>query len=315
MLKGSDFLPLCRLGEPPFVTRFAPSPTGYLHLGHAYSALFAFESARHAGGRFLLRMEDIDRTRCRPEFERGILEDLAWIGIAWDGEVRRQSEHADVYRAALEHLIGLDVVYPCFCTRQQIRVEIEQAGHAPHGPSGEAIYPGICRRLTPGDRAARIANGEPYALRLDVGRALALTGPLSWEDCRAGRIAAEPHLLGDVVLARKDVPSSYHLAVTVDDHLQGVTLVTRGEDLFHATHVHRLLQVLLGLREPRYYHHNLVADSSGQRLAKRNRAITLRHLRDCRRTPDDIWRMIGLPGASHPAAEPHAPGEPHARAS
>lgn len=296
MLKGSDFLPLRRPGDPPFVTRFAPSPTGYLHLGHAYSALFAFEAARSTGGCFLLRIEDIDQQRCRPEFELGIREDLRWLGIHWDGPVRRQSEHGAVYQAALDELRELGVLYPCFCSRRQIRVEIEQAGRAPHGPSGEALYPGICRHLDPAQAEARIRNGEAYALRLDLAKALAVTGPLTWEDCRAGVVAADPSSLGDVVLARKDVPTSYHLAVTVDDHLQGVTLVTRGEDLFHATHVHRLLQALLGLRTPRYYHHNLVADSSGQRLAKRNRAITLRHLRDCRRTPDDIWRMIGLQG-------------------
>jgi glutamyl-Q tRNA(Asp) synthetase len=301
MLKGCDFLPLRQPGGAPHVTRFAPSPTGYLHLGHAYSALFAFEAARSTGGKFLLRVEDIDRQRCRREFEQGILEDLAWIGIAWDGPVRRQSEHPGIYRAALNRLGELGVLYPCFCSRQQIRVEVDQAGRAPHGPSGEALYPGICRELEFAESASRIANGEPYALRLDVAKALARTGPLTWEDCRAGVIAADPLSLGDVVLARKDVPTSYHLAVTVDDHLQGVTLVTRGEDLFHATHVHRLLQALLELRTPRYYHHNLVADSSGQRLAKRNRAITLRHLRDCRRTPDDVWRMIGLTG--EPAAK------------
>jgi glutamyl-Q tRNA(Asp) synthetase len=294
MIKGSDYLPVPSEGEPPHVTRLAPSPTGYLHLGHAYSALFAFEAARMSGGRFLLRIEDIDRQRCRPEFEQGILEDLRWIGIDWDGPVRRQSDHLDVYRSALEELQRLGVIYPCFCSRKQIRVEVEHAGRAPHGPSGEALYPGICRHLDPAESAWRIRNGEPYALRLDIEKSLARTGPLIWEDCRAGVIEADPASLGDVVLARKDVPTSYHLAVTVDDHLQGVTLITRGEDLFHATHIHRLLQALLGLRTPRYYHHNLIADSSGQRLAKRNRAITLRHLRDCRRTPDDIWRMIGL---------------------
>ena len=294
MIKGSDFLPLPAEGDGPQVTRFAPSPSGYLHLGHAYSALFGYEAARFSGGRFLLRIEDIDRQRCRPEFEQGIYEDLTWLGIQWDGHVRRQSEHLEVYRAALDELRGLGVVYPCFCSRKQIRVEVEQAGRAPHGPSGEALYPGICREIDRAEGERRIHNGEPYALRLDVGAALARTGPLFWDDVRAGLIPADPLSLGDVVLARKDVPTSYHLAVTVDDHLQGVTLITRGEDLFHATHIHRLLQALLGLRAPRYYHHNLIADSSGQRLAKRNRAITLRHLRDCRRTPDDVWRMIGL---------------------
>lgn len=302
MLKGCDFLPIRQPSGVPHVTRFAPSPTGYLHLGHAYSALFAFEAARSTGGKFLLRVEDIDRQRCRREFEQGILEDLGWIGIAWDGPVRRQSEHPHVYRAALNRLGELGVVYPCFCTRQQIRIEVDQAGRAPHGPSGEALYPGICRGLNFAESASRIDNGEPYALRLDVAKALARTGPLTWEDCRAGVIAADPLSLGDVVLARKDVPTSYHLAVTVDDHLQGVTLVTRGEDLFHATHVHRLLQALLELRTPRYYHHNLVADSSGQRLAKRNQAMTLRHVRECRRSPDEVWRMIGLAGEAQAMA-------------
>ena len=193
------------------------------------------------------------------------------------------------------------MVYPCFCSRRQIRLEVEQAGRAPHGPSGEALYPGICRELDRSRAERRIENGEPYALRLDVASSLARTGPADLGRCAArGSIAADPLSLGDVVLARKDVPTSYHLAVTVDDHLQGVTLVTRGEDLFHATHVHRLLQALLGLRTPRYYHHNLIADSSGQRLAKRNRAITLRHLRECRRTPDDVWRMIGLDCGDQP---------------
>ncbi|MFO1035781.1 MAG: tRNA glutamyl-Q(34) synthetase GluQRS [Geminicoccaceae bacterium] len=299
MLKGSDFLPVPSAGEGANVTRFAPSPTGYLHLGHAYSALFAYEAARASGGRFLLRIEDIDQTRCRPEFERSIIDDLSWLGIRWDGVVRRQSDHIQVYRNALAALQAQDLIYPCFCSRQQIRLEIEQAGRAPHGPSGEALYPGICRHLDLIEREFRMRNGHAYALRLDVQRALEMTGPLSWYDCRAGWVQATPEVLGDVVLARKDVPTSYHLAVTVDDHLQGITLVTRGEDLFHATHVHRLLQALLGYDSPRYYHHNLIADSTGQRLAKRNRAITLRHMRDTRRTPDDIWRLIGL--ALHPA--------------
>jgi glutamyl-Q tRNA(Asp) synthetase len=187
------------------------------------------------------------------------------------------------------------VLYPCFCTRRQIRAEIAHAGQAPHGPAGETIYPGICRSLGDAERGRRIAAGEPFATRLDVAKALALTGPLVWRDVRAGSVRAEPELLGDVVLARKDVPTSYHLAVTVDDALQGVTLVTRGEDLFHATHVHRLLQALLGFAAPRYYHHNLIADSTGLRLAKRNRAVTLRTLRQSGRRPDDIWRLIGLP--------------------
>ena len=292
MLKGGDFLPVPARGEPPNVTRFAPSPTGYLHLGHAYSAQFAYEAARITGGRFLLRSEDIDQTRCRPEFEQGTLEDLRWLGLRWDGSVRRQSQHLTAYENALRRLKDRGVVYPCFCTRKQIKAEIEGAGHAPHGPAGEAAYPGTCRALPEALARRRIEAGEAYAQRLDVGRALSATGPLAWRDHRAGEVRAEPELLGDVVLARKDTPTSYHLAVTVDDHLQGVTLVTRGEDLFHATHAHRLLQALLGLRTPRYYHHNLIADSTGQRLAKRNGATTVRYLREHGWGPDDIWQAI-----------------------
>lgn len=292
-LRGIDRLP-GGAGDVPLVTRFAPSPTGYLHLGHAYSALFAFETARASGGLFRLRIEDIDRARCRPEFEQAIYEDLRWLGLAWDGPARRQSDHLAVYGEALAELRRLGVAYPCFCTRRQIRQEVEEAGRAPHGPSGEPLYPGVCRGLAPAEAERRIARGEPFAWRLDVARALATTGPLAWHDHRAGAVRADPAALGDVVIARKDVPTSYHLAVTVDDHLQGVTLVTRGEDLFHATHVHRLLQALLGLRTPAYYHHNLIADSGGQRMSKRNRAVTLRHLRATGLGPGGIWDMIGL---------------------
>jgi glutamyl-Q tRNA(Asp) synthetase len=295
MLKGADFLPLPQPGDEPTVTRFAPTPSGYLHLGHAYAALVAWESARAAGGRFLLRIEDIDRARCRPEFEQGIFEDLHWLGFDWDGELVRQSERMTLYDEALARLDQLGVLYPCFCTRRRIRAEIAHAGQAPHGPAGEAIYPGVCRSLSPAERRRRIAAGEPFALRLDVHRALELTGPLGWYDLRAGATEARPELLGDVVLARKDVPSSYHLAVTIDDAAQAVTLVTRGEDLFHATHVHRLLQALLGLPQPRYYHHNLIADSTGLRLAKRNRAVTVRTLRQSGRGPQDVWAVLGLP--------------------
>jgi glutamyl-Q tRNA(Asp) synthetase len=209
--------------------------------------------------------------------------------------VRRQSEQLDDYRRMLERLGDLGVLYPCFCTRRRIRAEIAHAGQAPHGPSGEALYPGICRTLGTDERRRRIGAGEPFALRLDVARARALTGPLTWHDLRAGLVEARPEAFGDVVLARKDVPSSYHLAVTVDDAAQGVTLVTRGEDLFEATHIHRLLQALLALPEPRYYHHNLIADSTGLRLAKRNRAVSVRTLRQSGRRPDEIWSLLGLP--------------------
>jgi glutamyl-Q tRNA(Asp) synthetase len=295
MTKGPDFLPMPEPGEPPTVSRFAPTPSGYLHIGHAYAALVAWEVARSVGGRFLLRMEDIDRQRCRPEFEQGICDDLRWLGLHWEGPVVRQSDRMDLYDQALTQLDRLGVVYPCFCTRKRIRAEIAHAGQAPHGVAGEAVYPGICRSLEVSERRRRIRAGEPFALRLDVARALEITGTLSWYDVRVGTVRAKPELLGDVVLGRKDIPTSYHLAVTVDDARQGVTLVTRGEDLFSATHVHRLLQALLGLRTPRYYHHNLVADSNGLRLAKRNQAMTLRLLRQSGRTPDDVWRLLGLP--------------------
>jgi glutamyl-Q tRNA(Asp) synthetase len=300
VLKGRDFIPVIEAEGRPVVTRFAPSPTGLLHVGHAYAALFACEAARLAGGAFRLRIEDIDRERCRPEFERAIYDDLRWLGLHWDEPVVRQSERLGRHGEALARLRGLGVVYPCFCSRKQIRVEVEEAGRAPHGPAGELAYPGTCRRLGAGEGADRVARGEPFAWRLDVAAALRLTGPLWWYDVRAGWIAADPAALGDVVLGRKDTPTSYHLAVVVDDSAQGVSFVTRGEDLFQATHVHRLLYALLGLEPPRWYHHNLVADSTGQRLAKRNRAMTLRHLRESRRTPDDIWRMIGLVERAEP---------------
>jgi len=280
-------------GRPPrdrVVTRFAPSPTGLLHLGHAHSALFA----RRAGGVFLLRIEDIDSGRCRPDFTDAIFADLAWLGLEWEQPVRRQSEHFDDYRAALDRLDRLGLLYPCFCTRRDIADEIARAGHAPHGPDG-APYPGICRRLSPDEQAARLESGAPFALRLDVAAALARTGPLAWHDCVRGTVAAEPAPFGDVVLARKDVPASYHLAVTVDDAIQGVTLVTRGEDLFAATHLHRLLQALLGLKVPDYHHHRLLTDADGRRLAKRDRAATLSALRQAGRTPAEVRAMAGFP--------------------
>jgi glutamyl-Q tRNA(Asp) synthetase len=272
------------------VTRFAPSPTGLLHLGHAYSALVAWRAAREAGGRFLLRLEDIDRTRCRPEFAAAILEDLAWLGLDWDGPVRVQSEHFADYAAALDRLDVAGLIYPCFCTRATIAAEIARAGAAPHGDDGP-VYPGTCRALTAEERLRRITSGESFALRLDVAKALARTGPLHWEEESHGTITAEPQRLGDVVLARKDVPTSYQLAVTVDDALQGVTLVTRGADLFTATHIHRLLQALLELPTPRYRHHALLTDPSGRRYAKRDEALTLRALREAGRTPAEVRAM------------------------
>jgi glutamyl-Q tRNA(Asp) synthetase len=259
------------------VTRFAPSPTGYLHLGHVRSALEGWQAARDESGRFLLRLEDIDQTRCRADYAGAIIEDLEWLGLLWDGPVRRQSEHFGDYRAALDRLAWMGVLYPCFCTRREIHDEIARAGGAPQGEAGP-VYPGTCQNLAPRERDSRIAAGADFALRLDVSSAVARTGPLEWSE-GGRRIIAEPGLLGDVVLARKDVPASYHLAVTVDDALQGVTLVTRGADLFAATPIHRLLQALLGLPTPVYRHHPLLTDASGRRLAKRDRALTVRAMR------------------------------------
>ena len=273
------------------VTRFAPSPTGYLHLGHAYSALVGWRAARESGGRFLLRLEDIDRTRCRPEFAAAIPEDLAWLGLDWDGPVRVQSEHFADYRAALDRLAAAGLLYPCFCTRAAIKAEVARAAAAPHGPEGP-LYPGTCRALSAAERERRIEAGESFAIRLDMGAALARCGPLFWEDERRGRIAADPASHGDVVLARKDTPASYHLAVTVDDALQGVTLVTRGEDLFSATHVHRLLQALLDLPVPHWRHHRLLTDARGKRFAKRDRALTLRGLREAGYTPKAVLEVV-----------------------
>lgn len=278
----------------PPVTRFAPSPTGFLHLGHAYSALFSESCARGSGGRFLLRLEDIDPGRCRPEFDAGVLEDLAWLGLRWEEPVRRQSEHLDDYRAAVRVLDEAGLLYPCFCTRAEIQREIAAAGHAPHGPDGP-LYPGTCRDLPCDERLRRIAEGQPYAFRLDMAKACARVGRLVWTDLDQGEIEARPALFGDVVLARKDVPASYHLAVTWDDALQGVTLVTRGTDLFAATHVHRLLQDLLGLPVPLYRHHRLLVDETGRRFAKRDKALTLRSLRQAGRSAEEVRKMAGWP--------------------
>ena len=280
---------------PEIVTRFAPSPTGLLHLGHAHSALFAWRAAQEAGGRFLLRIEDIDAGRSRPEYEEALYQDLAWLGLTWPTPVRRQSEHLDDYRAALDRLAASRLLYPCFCTRHDIADEIARSGGAPQGPDG-AIYPGICKRLSEPERARRIAAGEPYALRLDVAKALALAGPLHWHDRAKGDVAATPEIFGDVVLARKDIATSYHLSVTVDDALQGVTLVTRGEDLFAATHVHRLLQALLDLPTPDYHHHGLIVDAAGRRLAKRDDARAIRSYKEAGHSAGEVRTMAGFPG-------------------
>lgn len=274
---------------PAPVTRFAPSPTGLLHLGHAFSALDGWSRARKSGGIFLLRIEDIDRTRCRPEFETALLEDLAWLGLDWENPVRRQSDHFQDYGAALATLEKMGVIYPCFCTRK----DIAQANTAPQGPDGP-VYPGTCRNLDHQAAAERIAAGIPFALRLDVAKAMALTGDLFFEDEGLGRIQAAPENLGDVVLARKETPCSYHLCVTLDDSLQGVTLVTRGTDLLAATHIHRLLQALLGLATPSYAHHKLLTDAAGQRLAKRDGAPSLQALRKSGADPGALRASLGF---------------------
>lgn len=274
------------------VTRFAPSPTGRLHLGHALAAGFAWQQAAKEGGTFLLRFEDIDPTRCRAEYEAGILEDLAWLGLVWAQPVRRQSEHLGWYAQALDRLEQMEVIYPCFCTRSEVQAEIARIGHAPHGPEGP-LYPGTCRHLSREQRRERITEGIPYAMRLNVDAAVRMTGELHFFDRVAGKTRATPEELGDVVLARKETPASYHLCATLDDALQGVTLVTRGVDLFPATHIHRLLQALLGLPTPQYHHHRLLLDAQGKRFAKRDQSVTLRALRESGLAPADVWARVG----------------------
>lgn len=285
-------------GTPPHgtasvVTRFAPSPTGRLHLGHAYSALLNARFTEQHGGRFLLRIEDIDGTRCRPELIEGIFKDLDWLGLSWETPVRRQSEHMVDYSAALDRLSAMGLLYPCFCTRKDIAAEVARSGAAPHGPDGP-LYPGLCKHLPEDERQARIRSGAAYALRLHTDRALTQTGPLVWHDAETGEVQADPLGLGDVVLARKETPTSYHLAVTVDDALQGITHIIRGQDLFHATHIHRLLQALLGLPTPAYHHHRLLKDETGQRLAKRAGSPSLADLRAQGWTRQDVLRRLGL---------------------
>ena len=289
------------------VTRFAPSPTGLLHLGHAHAALFADQAAR-GGGQFLVRIEDIDVGRCRPEFEDAIAEDLSWLGLEWPRPVRRQSECMADYQDALDRLNAHELLYPCFCTRKDIAAEIHGAQGAPHladlglngpllaglGPDGP-LYPGTCRNLSLDERQHKIHGGVPFALRLDMNRAVETQGPLIWHDRVEGDVQATPEIFGDVVLARKDVPTSYHLAVCVDDHIQGITLVTRGQDLFPATHVHRLLQALLGLDTPTYHHHGLLKGPDGKRLAKRDKAETIRALRQSGHSPAEVRRLAGFP--------------------
>jgi len=294
----------CKKSMPPPVYRFAPSPNGYLHLGHAFSALLNFDLARRTGGRFLLRIEDIDVARCKPEFEDAIYRDLAWLGLAWETPVRRQSEHLAFYRDALEKLTLQGLIYPSFESRAEIaRLVAQKETEAPwpRDPDGAPLYPGTARLLPPEERARLLQSGEPYALRLDMAAACARAGALDWKelgegtDGEAGTVAARPGAWGDVILARKETPTSYHLSVAVDDALQGVTEVARGQDLFWATSVHRLLQSLLGLPQPVYRHHRLILDDAGQKLSKSTKATGLRELRARGATPAEIRRLVGLP--------------------
>ena len=289
---------------PPPVFRFAPSPNGYLHLGHAFSALLNLDLARQTGGRLLLRIEDIDLTRCKPEFETAIYEDLTWLGIAWDEPVRRQSEHLADYREALEKLSAQNLVFPSFETRAEIAklvAQREASGRWPRDPDGAPLYPGTAKLLSSDERARLLGSDAPYALRLDMAAACARAGDLFWAehgegpDGEVGAVAARPEAWGDVVLARKETPTSYHLSVVVDDALQGVTEVVRGQDLFWSTSVHRLLQQLLGLPQPAYRHHRLVLDAAGRKLSKSSDATGLRELRAGGATPCDIRRLVGLP--------------------
>jgi glutamyl-Q tRNA(Asp) synthetase len=288
--------------SPP-VFRFAPSPNGHLHLGHAFSALLNHDMARAGSGRLLLRIEDIDAERCRPEFEAAIFEDLDWLGVRWEADVRRQSDHFQTYRDAVDRLEAQGLVYPSFESRAEIArlvVEREKEAPWPRDPDGAPLYPGDAKHLSAAERTKRIASGIPFALRLDMERALAQAGSLDWTESghgpggETGSIAAAPQAWGDVVLARKEMPTSYHLAVVVDDALQGITHVVRGEDLFWSTSVHRLLQALLGLPAPTYHHHRLILDSDGKKLAKSTQATGLRELRAQGVTPDEIRKPVGL---------------------
>jgi glutamyl-Q tRNA(Asp) synthetase len=283
---------------PPPVFRFAPSPNGYLHLGHALSALLNANRARETGGRLLLRIEDIDDARCRPEFEAAIYEDLAWLGVTWEQPVRRQSDHLADYRAALAKLDAMGLIYPAFESRSEIaRIVAEREAASgqpwPRDPDGGLRYPEFSKSIPEEERRRRIEAGAPYALRLDMTAALARTGPLDWEE--AGEtVAADPAAWGDIILARKDTPNSYHLSVVVDDAAQGVTDVVRGRDLFHSTAAHRVLQTLLGLPQPRYHHHRLILDAEGRKLSKSTAATGLREIRERGVIPAQIRSAVGL---------------------
>jgi glutamyl-Q tRNA(Asp) synthetase len=285
------------------VLRFAPSPNGYLHLGHAYSALLNSDMARELGERLLVRIEDIDTERCRPEYEQAIYEDLHWLGLSWREPVRRQSEHLADYGAAIAQLEAQGLLYPSFESRRELAAlaaELDRRGRWPRDPDGVPIYQGRARRLSAAECRRRREAGEPFALRLAMDKAVARAGVLTWAETGAGPqgqtglIAATPQMWGDIVLARKDSPASYHLAVVLDDALQGVTDVVRGQDLFWSTGIHRLLQTLLGLPEPTYHHHRLILDEAGRKLAKSTNATGLRELRAAGHKPFDIRRMVGL---------------------
>src|ERR1700752_871100 len=289
--------------SPPPVFRFAPSPNGYLHLGHAYSALLNSDRARECGGKFLLRIEDIDAMRCRPEYEVAIYEDLAWLGMGWETPVRRQSEHFAAYLDAIDKLSAQGLVYPSFESRAEIARLVEareQDAPWPRDPDGAPLYLGTAKSLSSAARQQRMASGTPYALRLDMDAAIAHAGSLAWTEqgevpsCETGTVTARPQAWGDVILARKETPTSYHLSVVIDDALQGITHVVRGQDLFWSTSVHRLLQRLLGLSQPAYRHHRLVFDAAGRKLSKSTEATGLRELRARGATPTDIRRMAGL---------------------
>jgi len=288
---------------PPPVFRFAPSPNGYLHLGHAMSALLNADMARAQRGRLLLRIEDIDAARCRPEYETAIYDDLSWLGIEWEQPVRRQSEHYADYRHALDRLDALGLVYRSFESRAEIaRLVAERDAVAPwpRDPDGAPLFPRGAKAVSDAEQTRRMDAGEPYAVRLDMQAALARAGALTWLETGAGPsaetgiVTADATAWGDVVLARKEVPTSYHLSVVVDDAAQGVTDIVRGRDLFYATAVHRLLQVLLGLPQPRYHHHRLVLDADGNKLSKSTQATGLRELRARGVSPADIRRLVGL---------------------
>jgi glutamyl-Q tRNA(Asp) synthetase len=288
--------------HPP-VFRFAPSPNGPLHLGHAYSALLNFDLAQSSGGRFLLRIEDIDAARCRPEFEAAIYEDLAWLGISWEVPVRRQSEHFGDYARAVGRLWDQGLLYPSFESRADIAklvAQREAAGAWPRDPDGAPLYPGNARQLSTAESARRIESGDAYALRLDMAAAIARVGDVYWiergegSDEETRRVAARPLAWGDVILARKETPTSYHLSVVIDDAVQGATEVVRGEDLYHATSVHRLLQRLLDLPEPAYRHHRLIRDEAGHKLSKSTGSTGLRELRASGANAGDIRRLVGL---------------------